>query len=409
MIAAITLAAATATMTPAAAIGTYPLVMLGTIILIALVFDFLNGFHDAANSIATVVSTRVLTPGQAVLWAAFFNFAAAFLFGTKVAGTISGDLFHNIDPVTGMHLINVNVVTAGLVGAIVWNIITWLLGLPTSSSHALVGGLAGAAVLRNGMHVLKPDGWNLILLGIVLAPTVGVVLGALNMIIVARLVTWLSHAPQFVGRHPRLGFLRGPARWGASLTTPHRVDRIFRKLQLVSAALYSLGHGGNDAQKTMGIIVLLLTAAGMQGWTVSDPNHWLNSLHIGGATHNVAWWIILTCHFAIAMGTCFGGWRIVKTMGSGITRLQPVGGFCAESAAATAIFAFTKIRGVPISTTHAITGAIIGVGTVKSIRSVRWIWGQRILVAWILTIPCSAFVSAVTYVIMQHLLPEWGQ
>jgi inorganic phosphate transporter, PiT family len=410
MLAAISLAATTVTTAPAGPISTNTLIIVIATVFVALVFDFLNGFHDAANSIATIVSTRVLTPGQAVLWAAFFNFGAAFLFGTHVAGTIAGDLFKNIDPETGLRLINLHVVTAGLVGAIVWNIITWILGLPTSSSHALVGALAGAAVLRNGIHVLKPAGWELILLGIVLAPTLGLLLGAANMIIVARLITWASHAPQFVARHPSLGFLRTPARWLASLTTPYRVDHIFRKLQLVSAALYSLGHGGNDAQKTMGIIVMLLTAAGLQSWTVSDPHNPLNMLHMGGGAQsiNIAWWIILTCNFAIAMGTCFGGWRIVKTMGSGITRLQPVGGFCAETAAATAIFGFTNIRGVPISTTHAITGAIIGVGTTRSIRSVRWIWGQRILMAWILTIPCSAFVAAVTYLVIQYFIPTIG-
>jgi inorganic phosphate transporter, PiT family len=371
------------------------------IILVALIFDFLNGFHDAANSIATVVSTRVLTPGQAVLWAAFFNFAAAFLFGTKVAATISGDLFVNMDPATGARMVDVNVVAAGLIGAIAWNLLTWFLGLPTSSSHALVGGLAGAAVLKNGFMVLKFSGWSLILLGIVLAPTLGLLLGTLNMIVVSWLIHWASHLPEYVG--PK-SLLARPARWIAGLTTPHRVDRIFRKLQLVSAALYSLGHGGNDAQKTMGIIVMLLTAAGMQSWTASDPNHWLNAFHLTGGT-NVAWWIILTCNFAIALGTCFGGWRIVKTMGSGITRLQPIGGFCAETAAAIAIFGFTKIRGVPISTTHAITGAILGVGSTRSVRSVRWIWGQRIVVAWILTIPCAAFVSGVTYLLIRHFLP----
>jgi PiT family inorganic phosphate transporter len=332
-------------------------------IFVALVFDFLNGFHDAANSIATVVSTRVLTPAQAVVWAAFFNFVAAFVFGTKVAGTISGDMVDN-------KLINVYVVAAGLVGAIVWNIITWLLGLPTSSSHALVGGLGGAAVVKSGFVALKPEGWVLVLVGIVLAPTVGFLLGSFNMI-------WIA--------------------WVARRASPHRIDRLFRRLQLVSAALYSLGHGGNDAQKTMGIIVMLLSTVGLQQYTHSDPNHFLHRIHLGETS--VAWWIILTCHAAIALGTMFGGWRIVKTMGSGITRLQPVGGFCAETAAAVAIFGFTKIRGVPISTTHAITGAILGVGTTKGVRSVRWIWGQRIITAWILTIPCSAFIAALTYLL----------
>ena len=338
-------------------------------VLIALIFDFLNGFHDAANSIATIVATRVLTPTQAVAWAAFFNFIAAFIFGTKVASTISGDMVDN-------RLIDIYVVAGGLVGAIVWNIITWILGLPTSSSHALVGGLGGAAVAKSGFVALVPTGWMLVLLGIVLAPTLGFLLGSALMVMVA---------------------------WIARRASPHRIDRFFRRMQLLSAALYSLGHGGNDAQKTMGIIVMLLTTAGLGHWTESDPNHFMNKFHLfGNAEHNVAWWIILTCHAAIALGTMFGGWRIVKTMGSSITRLQPVGGFCAETAAAFAIFGFTKIRGVPISTTHAITGAILGVGTTKGVRSVRWIWGQRIVTAWILTIPCAAFMAAMTYLILRY-------
>ena len=348
------------------------LTLLFLFIAIALVFDFLNGFHDAANSIATIVSTRVLTPFQAVAWAAFFNFVAAFIFGTKVAGTISGDMVDN-------KLIDIYVVAAGLLGAIIWNIITWLLGLPTSSSHALVGGLGGAAVVKSGFIALKPEGWMLVLLGIVLAPTIGFLLGSFNMI-------WIS--------------------WVARRASPHRIDNLFRRLQLVSAALYSLGHGGNDAQKTMGIIVMLLTAAGLKHHTAADPDSFMNRFHIfGGHDTTVAWWIILTCHAAIALGTMFGGWRIVKTMGSGITRLQPVGGFSAETAAAIAIFGFTKIRGVPISTTHAITGAIIGVGTTKGVRSVRWIWGQRIITAWILTLPCSAFMAALAYLLL-HLCLE---
>ncbi len=344
------------------------LVVLIGLIAVALIFDFLNGFHDAANSIATIVSTRVLSPMTAVLWAAFFNFAAAFIFGTKVSSTIANDLVDN-------RLIDLNVVVAGLVGAIIWNIITWLLGLPTSSSHALVGGIGGAAVLRSGFHVLKPTGWGLIVLGIVLAPLLGFLLGSLNMIIVS---------------------------WLAKRQTPQRVDRLFRRLQLVSAAFYSLGHGGNDAQKTMGIIVMLLGAAGYGHLASSDPAI-LQPLHTIAHKSDTGWWIILICHVAIALGTCFGGWRIVKTMGSGITRLQPVGGFCAETAAAMAIFGFTKIRGIPISTTHAITGAILGVGTTKGVRSVRWIWGQRIVMAWILTIPCSAFVAGVTFLLIRWM------
>jgi PiT family inorganic phosphate transporter len=231
-------------------------------------------------------------------------------------------------------------------------------------------------VVKSGFIALKPEGWMLVLLGIVLAPTVGFILGSFNMI-------WIS--------------------WIARRASPHRIDRLFRRLQLVSAAMYSLGHGGNDAQKTMGIIVMLLTAANFKHLTTSDPNSFMNRFHIfGGHDTTVAWWIILTCHLAIALGTMFGGWRIVKTMGSGITRLQPVGGFSAETAAAVAIFGFTKIRGVPISTTHAITGAIIGVGTTKGVRSVRWIWGQRIVTAWILTLPCAAFMAALAYLFL-HL------
>jgi PiT family inorganic phosphate transporter len=344
------------------------------IIFIALVFDFLNGFHDAANSIATIVSTRVLTPSQAVAWAAFFNFAAAFLFGTKVAATIGTGL---VDP----GVINIYVVFAGLMGAIIWNIITWLLALPTSSSHALVSGIAGAAIAKGGFGVLTWSGWwsgwGALLLFIVLSPLVGFLLGAINMILMA----WL--------------FRR---------STPSRVDSMFRRLQLVSAAVYSLGHGGNDAQKTMGIIVMLLAAAGYGAWSQPDPNSWANALNFFGHNHNVAWWIILICHFAIATGTMFGGWRIVKTMGSGITRLQPIGGFCAETAAATTIIAATRL-GVPISTTHAITGSILGVGTTKGVRSVRWIWGQRIVMAWVLTLPCSAFMAGVVYLIV-HLVLE---
>ena len=335
----------------------------------ALVFDFLNGFHDAANSIATIVSTRVLSPATAVIWAAFFNFVAAFLFGTKVANTIGKDLVRQ-------EFLDVYVVLAGLSGAIIWNIITWLLGLPTSSSHALVSGVAGAAIVKSGFVVLKLSGWVLVMAGIVLSPVLGFLLGAFNMVVIA----WL--------------FRRA---------TPSRVDGLFRRLQLFSAAVYSLGHGGNDAQKTMGIIVMLLSAAGLQHWATPDSHSWINQINLLGHTHTVAWWVILSCHAAIALGTMFGGWRIVKTMGSNITRLAPVGGFCAETAAAATIIGFTTFRGVPISTTHAITGAILGVGTSRGVRSVRWIWGERIIIAWILTIPCAAFMSAIAY-----LLVRWG-
>jgi PiT family inorganic phosphate transporter len=340
------------------------------IIGVALIFDFLNGFHDAANSIATIVSTRVLSPTQAVMWAAAFNFIAAFLFGTHVAGTIAKDL---INP----EYIDVYVVFGGLMGAIFWNIITWLLALPTSSSHALFGAIAGAAVAKTGFKVILIKGWIPLLSFIVLSPLIGFILGGLLMVAVS---------------------------WIFRRSHPYRVDTLFRRLQLFSAGIYSLGHGGNDAQKTMGVIVLLLTAANHEHWAQPNPHSWINSLNLLGHTHTVAWWIILACHVAIALGTIFGGWRIVKTMGSGITRLAPVGGFCAETAAATTIIGAT-FGGVPISTTHAITGAILGVGTTRGVRSVRWIWGQRIVMAWILTIPCAAFMAAITYGLI-HLLVE---
>lgn len=336
------------------------------IIVVALFFDFLNGFHDAANSIATIVSTRVLSPTQAVVWAAFFNFVAAFLFGTGVANTVGTGLIQG-------SVVDVYVVLGGLIGAIAWNIITWLLGLPTSSSHALVSGVAGAAIAKNGFGVLHWSGWwsgwGAILLFIVLSPLIGFLLGMFNMVVVS---------------------------WVFRYSTPSKVDKLFRRLQLVSAGVYSLGHGGNDAQKTMGIIVMLLMAAGLGQYTEPNPHHWINTLNVFQFEHHVAWWIILTCQAAIALGTMFGGWRIVKTMGSNITRLQPVGGCCAETAAAMTIW-FATFAKVPISTTHAITGAILGVGSTKSVRSVRWIWGQRIVMAWVLTIPCSAFIAAVAY------------
>ena len=335
------------------------------IIFMALVFDFLNGFHDAANSIATIVSTRVLSPTAAVAWAAFFNFVAAFVFGTKVAGTIGKGL---IEPGP----IDVYVVLAGLIGAIVWNLITWWLALPTSSSHALVSAAAGAAIAKAGVGVIVWKGWIPLLLFIVLSPLIGFILGSFNMTLMA----WL-----FRRSHPS------------------RVDKMFRRLQLLSAAIYSLGHGGNDAQKTMGIIVLLLSAANLHHWAAPGEHNWLNLLNPFGHEHTVAWWIILSCHAAIALGTMFGGWRIVKTMGSGITRLQPVGGFCAETAAAFTIIFATRL-GVPISTTHAITGSILGVGTTRGVRSVRWIWGQRIITAWVLTLPCAAFMAMITYIIV---------
>jgi PiT family inorganic phosphate transporter len=314
------------------------------LIAVALIFDYINGFHDAANSIATVVSTRVLTPGKAVIWAAFFNFIAAFTFGTAVATTV------------GSGLVDVTVVTfavifAGLVGAIVWDLITWYYGLPTSSSHALIGGYAGAAIAKAGWGAIIASGWTKTLIFIVLAPLLGMSLGFLLMVILF---------------------------WAFSRTPPAKVDRWFRRLQLLSAAAYSLGHGGNDAQKTMGIIAGALLAGG-----------YIPSFRIDI-------WVVLAAHAAIALGTLSGGWRIIHTMGSKITKLQPVGGFAAETAGAISLFTATHL-GVPVSTTHTITGAIVGVGSIKRLSAVRWGVARRIVWAWILTIPASALISAVTY------------
>lgn len=309
------------------------LVVLG--IVIALIFDFINGFHDAANSIATVVSTRVLSPMQAVIWAAFFNFVAAFGFGVSVATTIGKG-------VVRPEAINEYVIMAGLVGAIVWDLITWYYGIPSSSSHALIGGLAGAAIVNAGVSALIPAGIYKILLFIVLSPLLGLVLGFAMMV----LVIWV--------------FWR---------FRPSRVDRWFRRLQLVSAALYSLGHGTNDAQKTMGIMAGLLFSAGYLG-----------------SEFYVPMWVVLSAHAAIGLGTLAGGWRIVKTMGMRLTKLKPVGGFCAETAGAVTLIG-TAIAGIPVSTTHTITGAISGVGATQRISAVRWGVARQIVWAWVLTIP----------------------
>ena len=314
-----------------------------TLVVVALIFDYINGFHDAANSIATVVSTRVVTPGKAVMWAAFFNFIAAFTFGTAVAKTV------------GSGLVDINVVTfavifAGLTGAIVWDLITWYYGLPTSSSHALIGGYAGAALTKAGWSAILLAGWTKTLIFIVLAPLIGMVLGFALMV----------------------GIL-----WAFAHTSPGRVDGWFRRLQLVSAAAYSLGHGGNDAQKTMGIIAGALFAGGFT------------------PAFQIDWWVILAAHGAIALGTLSGGWRIIHTMGSRITKLQPVGGFAAETAGAISLFTATHL-GVPVSTTHTITGAIIGVGSIRRLSAVRWGVAGRIVWAWVLTIPASAAIAAVT-------------
>jgi PiT family inorganic phosphate transporter len=314
------------------------------LILVALTFDFINGFHDAANSIATVVSTRVLSPGKAVVWAAFFNFVAAFTFGTAVAKTVGSGL-------VDLHVVTFAVIFAGLVGAIVWDLITWYYGLPTSSSHALIGGYGGAAVVKAGFAAILPAGWAKTLIFIVLAPLTGMFLGFLIMVAVL---------------------------WIFSGFAPSRVDRWFRRLQLLSAAAYSLGHGGNDAQKTMGIIAGVLFAGG-----------YISAFRID-------LWVILMAHAAIALGTLSGGWRIIHTMGSKITKLQPVGGFSAETAGAISLFSATHF-GVPVSTTHTITGAIIGVGSIRRLSAVRWGVAGRIVWAWVLTIPAAGIIAGLVY------------
>lgn len=333
-------------------------------IVFALTFDFLNGFHDAANSIATVVSTRVLSPKLAVLWAAFFNFVAAFFLGTAVAKTIGQGMIH-LD-LNGTQVVTQYVVMAGLLGAIVWDLLTWWWGLPTSSSHALIGGYAGAAIAKAGFGVIIASGWTKTLVFIVVAPVMGLVLAFILMVAVY---------------------------WIFRRRSPLQVDGLFRKLQLLSAAAYSLGHGGNDAQKTMGIIAGALYTGGLM--TKSD---------IAGEWGKYHWPIILSAHTAIALGTYFGGWRIVHTMGSKITKLKPVGGFCAETAGAVTLFG-TALAGIPVSTTHTITGAIIGVGATNRLSAVRWGVAKRIVWAWVLTIPASAGVSALTYWIVTLFKP----
>jgi PiT family inorganic phosphate transporter len=316
------------------------------LVVLALAFDFMNGLHDAANSIATVVSTGVLKPHQAVAFAAMFNFIAILVFHLKVAATVGKGI---VDPGAIDHY----VVFGALVGAIVWNGITWWAGLPSSSSHALIGGLIGAAVAKGGFSLLVSEGIVKTVAFIFLSPVLGFVLGGLLMVMVA---------------------------WIFRRTSPSRVDRWFRRLQLVSASLYSLGHGGNDAQKTIGIIWALLIAANMGGAT---PEH-------------VPGWVIIACYIAIALGTFLGGWRIVKTMGQRITKLKPVGGFCAETGGAITLFLATAL-GVPVSTTHTITGAIVGVGSTRKVSAVRWGVAGNIVWAWIFTIPASAFVAGVAW------------
>ena len=322
------------------------------LVVLALAFDFMNGFHDSANSIATVVSTRVLKPQWAVAWAAFFNVSAYLIFELKVASTIGKG---TIDPAIVDHF----VVFGALVGAIAWNVVTWWHGIPSSSSHALVGGLVGAALAKGGVDALVGSGLVKTIAFIVVSPALGFLFGTSLMITVS---------------------------WAMRRTTPQRVDRWFRRLQLVSAATYSLGHGGNDAQKTIGIIWMLLIAAGITA--NSEP---------------VPTWVVIACYTTIGLGTLFGGWRIVKTMGQKITKLRPVDGFCAETGGAITLFLATGL-GIPVSTTHTITGAIVGVGSVRKLSAVRWGIAGGIVWAWILTIPCSALIAATAWWIGRRLL-----
>ena len=322
------------------------------LVIVALAFDFMNGFHDAANSIATVVSTRVLKPYQAVILAATFNFVALFVFHLSVAATVGKGIVEQ-------GVIDHFVVLGALTGAIVWNIITWYYGIPSSSSHALIGGIVGAGVAKAGTGVLVPAGILKTVAFIFISPLIGMVLAATLLLA----ISWI--------------FMRA---------TPSRVDRLFRRLQLVSSSLYSLGHGGNDAQKTIGIIWMLLIAAGYT--RAQDP---------------VPAWVVIACYVTIGLGTLFGGWRIVKTMGQRITKIRPVGGFCAEISGSVALFIATGL-GVPVSTTHTITGSIVGVGAAQSVSAVRWGVAGDLLWAWILTIPCSAFVAALAWAVGRALL-----
>jgi PiT family inorganic phosphate transporter len=335
------------------------LILVVIVIAVALAFDFFNGFHDAANSIATVVSTRVLSPRAAVLLAAVCNFAAAFLLETKVASTIGNDIVHPqfLDPYLVMF---------GLLGAIIWDLLTWWFGLPTSSSHALVGGFGGAAVAKAGWVALKPQGFFKIVPYIVIAPIVGLVLGRLMMLLM---------------------------RWIFRKSSPRNVDRFFRRGQLVSASIFSFSHGMNDAQKTMGIILALLISTNFYPASTA-----------GVKTH-VPLWVILSCHAAIGLGTYFGGWRIVRTLGMRLTKLHPIGGFCAETGGGATIV-FLSLFGIPLSTTHTITGAIVGAGSVERLSAVRWGIARNIVWAWILTIPCSALFGAVLEFVVRPLLPK---
>jgi inorganic phosphate transporter, PiT family len=333
------------------------------IVAVALIFDFINGFHDSANSIATVVSTRVLSPGVAVIWAAAFNVLAAFVVGTAVARTIGKGL---IEP----SVVDANLILSALIGAIVWNIITWYVGLPSSSSHALMGGLGGAAIAKAGFPALQLAGWVLPVAFILVSPLLGLAL-ALGLTVA---LSWLLKSAR-----------------------PGPVDRVFRRLQLVSAALYSLSHGANDAQKTMGIIVGLLVST--KALFAHAPG-WLGYFYVATADH-IPLWVELAAYTAIGLGTAMGGWRIVKTMGSRITKLRPFGGFCAETAGGISILLASQL-GVPVSTTHTITGAIVGVGAAQRVSAVRWGVATRIVWAWILTIPMAAAIAAVSYLVVRR-------
>jgi PiT family inorganic phosphate transporter len=330
--------------------------IVGAIILTALIFDYINGFHDAANSIATVVSTRVLSPGKAVIWAAFFNFVAAFGFGTAVARTVGAGM-------VDLAVVTYGVIFAGLMGAIVWDLITWYYGLPTSSSHALFGGYAGAAVAKAGFGAVIASGWTKTLIFIVLAPMIGMGVGLLVM---NSIFFFFAQTP------------------------PSRVDRWFRRLQLASAAGFSLMHGANDAQKTMGIIAGALVTGGY--------------LQMQNGELPIPFWVILAAHTAIGLGTLSGGWRIIHTMGSKITKLRPEGGFAAETGAAVAIY-FATMLGVGISTTHTITGAIVGVGATRRLSAVRWGVARQIVWAWVLTIPAAGVIGAATYWLVSFVMP----
>jgi inorganic phosphate transporter, PiT family len=322
------------------------------LVIVALVFDFLNGFHDSSNSISTIVSTRVLSPKHAVIWAAFFNFAAAFLIGTQVAHTIGRGIIH-------LDIIDNLVILSALGGAIIWNITTWYYGLPSSSSHALIGGLIGAGIAKGGVSTLVWSGITKTTAFIILSPAIGLILGYIFMVISMNL-----------NRNSNIA----------------RNDKLYRKLQLASSAVYSLGHGMNDAQKTIGIIAIVLYSKGLIGSSFDIPV-----------------WIIIMCYSVIALGTMFGGWRIVKTMGTKITKLQPIGGFSAEAAAACAIIG-SSVAGIPVSTTHTIAGAIVGVGATKRLSAVRWGVAGNIIWAWVLTIPIAAIVSALFYTVLKHFI-----